>query len=150
MMECYIYLIFKLYNYMDLLYGFFIIFTIALGLKVKKTIKKLSRRHLLFLPTSLYIWTWLYEIQHQLGLNCSCMLNWLYPTSSFHSFQGTICRKAQFRYTQIVYCSLWEECKQTREWSIFHTWNQEYSGHRKLLCELSKLSQSNVFNLLVY
>ena len=28
--------------------------------------------------------------------------------------QGTIYRNAQLRYTQIVYCTLWEECKQTQ------------------------------------
>ena len=28
--------------------------------------------------------------------------------------QGTIYRIAQLRYTQIVYCTLWEECKQTQ------------------------------------
>ena len=31
----------------------------------------------------------------------------------YHS-QGTIYRNAQLRYTQIVYCSLWEECKKTQ------------------------------------
>ena len=28
--------------------------------------------------------------------------------------QGTKYRNAQLRYTQIVYCTLWEECKQTK------------------------------------
>ena len=28
--------------------------------------------------------------------------------------QGTVYRNAQLRYTQIVYCTLWEECKQTQ------------------------------------
>ena len=33
----------------------------------------------------------------------------------FISFvQGTIYRNAQFRYRHILYCSLWEECKQTQ------------------------------------
>ena len=143
MMECYIYLIFNLYNYMDLfahILRLFYYFYLRFKSKIK-TIKKLSRRHLLFLPTSLYIGTWLYEIQHQLGLNCSCMLNWLYSTSSFHSFQGTIYRKAQFRYTQIVYCSLWEECKQTckcphrswRERTIALMWYYSPTKKNKLI-----------------
>ena len=35
--------------------------------------------------------------------------------------------------------------------SIFHKKKlMEYSGHRKLLCELSKLSKFNAFNLLGY
>ena len=34
---------------------------------------------------------------------------------SSHSnfYQGTIYRNAQLRYTHIMYCTLWEECKQT-------------------------------------
>ena len=31
-----------------------------------------------------------------------------------HHYQGTIYRNAQLRYKQIVYCTLWEECKQTQ------------------------------------
>ena len=31
----------------------------------------------------------------------------------YRNAQGTIYRKAQLRYTQSVYCTLWEECKQT-------------------------------------
>ena len=34
--------------------------------------------------------------------------------------------------------------------SIFHKKTMKYSGHRKLLCELSKLSKFNAFNLLGY
>ena len=30
------------------------------------------------------------------------------------SHQGTIYRNAQLIYTQIVYCTPWEECKQTQ------------------------------------
>ena len=29
-------------------------------------------------------------------------------------FQGTIYRNAQLRHTHIIYCTLWEECKQTQ------------------------------------
>ena len=34
--------------------------------------------------------------------------------------------------------------------SIFHKKSMKYSGHRKLVCELSKLSKFNAFNLLGY
>ena len=34
--------------------------------------------------------------------------------------------------------------------SMFHIKAMKYSGHRKLLCELSKLSKFNSFNLLGY
>ena len=38
-------------------------------------------------------------------------------------------------------------------WTVIHLSHKKsmkYSGHRKLLCELSKLSKCNAFNLLGY
>ena len=38
----------------------------------------------------------------------------LFAQSLPTSYQETIYRNAQLRYTQILYCTLWEECKQTQ------------------------------------
>ena len=38
----------------------------------------------------------------------------LFAQSLSTSYQETIYRNAQLRYTQILYCTLWEECKQTQ------------------------------------
>ena len=47
----------------------------------------------------------------------NCLLIMLYYRSRNYIqelYTGTIYRNAQLRYTQIVYCTLWEECKQTQ------------------------------------
>ena len=36
--------------------------------------------------------------------------------------QGTIYRNAQLRYTHIMYCTLWEECKQTQ--CLHRSWRE--------------------------
>ena len=61
------------------------------------------------------------------------------------------------RCTHLLYCSVLSlggnvnkrRMLKPHMGSIFHIKNQ-YSGHRKLLCELSKLSKFNAFNLLRY
>ena len=62
------------------------------------------------------------------------------------------------RCTHLLYCSvlsLGGNVKTRRMskpdmGSIFHKKSMKYSSHRKLLCELSKLSKFNAFNLLGY
>ena len=61
--------------------------------------------------------------------------------------------------TRLLYCSVLSlgsnvntrQMSKPEMGSIFHIKNpMKYSGHRKLLCELSKLSELNAFNLLGY
>ena len=69
--------------------------------------------------------------------------------------QGKLFQKC----THLLYCSALSLCgnvntkrmSMTDMGSIFHIKkSMKYSGHRKLLCELSKLSKFNAFDLLGY
>ena len=58
-------------------------------------------------------------------------------------------------FSTAVYC-LWAICKHRTDVEachgihLSHKKSMKYSGHRKLLCEISKLSKFNAFNLLGY
>ena len=73
--------------------------------------------------------------------------------------QGCYCKESYFRSVHIfvLQCTVSGRNVNTRRMSkpdmgsIFHIKkSMKYSGHRKLLCELSKLSKFNAFNLLGY
>ena len=116
---------------------------------------------------------------HQIGCLCYCCYaktsssavqkrhskvygNHVFP--SFYSIllglcQGCYCKESYFRSVHIfvLQCTVSGRNVNTRRMSkpdmgsIFHIKkSMKYSGHRKLLCELSKLSKFNAFNLLGY
>ena len=88
-----------------------------------------------------------------------CIMFLVYKGKSISHIKDVMQRKLFQKCTHLLYCSVLSLSGNvnTRRMlppfigSIFHIKkSMKYSGRRKLLCELSKLSKFNAFNLLGY
>jgi len=123
-------------------------------LRLKGT-EKIHTERFSKLPSSIYSILFDYDIFFIGGYSSKCARQILPPqkfcTDNLVIFKVIMQGKLFQRCTHLLYCSALSLSRNVRQvWHgihLSHKKSMKYSGHRKLLCELLKLSKFNAFSL---